>query len=86
MHQTTITVVCMRSTEGYVNVEGGRIWYEHCSGGAGVPLLCIEGGPGFSYESLLALKALLEKPHELLGVIRNFLTTVESERRSSGDD
>jgi len=32
--------------EGYVNVEGGRIWYKIVGKGNGIPLLRIHGGPG----------------------------------------
>ena len=32
--------------EGYVKVEGGRIWYKVVGKGKGVPLLLIHGGPG----------------------------------------
>jgi len=32
--------------EGFVNVEGGRIWYKRVGKGDGIPLLIIHGGPG----------------------------------------
>jgi proline iminopeptidase len=32
--------------EGFVNVEGGRIWYKVVGEGGGTPLLIIHGGPG----------------------------------------
>lgn len=32
--------------EGYVSVEGGRIWYKVVGQGDGVPLLILHGGPG----------------------------------------
>lgn len=32
--------------EGYVQVEGGRIWYKVVGKGKGTPLLLIHGGPG----------------------------------------
>ena len=32
--------------EGFVNVEGGRIWYKIVGKGKGIPLLRIHGGPG----------------------------------------
>lgn len=35
-----------RPTEGFVNVEGGRIWYKIVGEGKGTPLLRIHGGPG----------------------------------------
>lgn len=34
--------------EGYVDVEGGRIWYERMGDGPGTPLIVIHGGPGSS--------------------------------------
>ncbi|GLR19902.1 proline iminopeptidase-family hydrolase [Portibacter lacus] len=32
--------------EGYVNVEGGKIWYKIVGEGKGIPLLVLHGGPG----------------------------------------
>jgi len=32
--------------EGYVQVEGGQIWYKVAGSGQGVPLLVVHGGPG----------------------------------------
>lgn len=32
--------------EGFVNVEGGRIWYKKVGDSEGIPLLMIHGGPG----------------------------------------
>ncbi|WP_422362042.1 proline iminopeptidase-family hydrolase [Reichenbachiella sp.] len=32
--------------EGYVNVEGGKIWYKIIGEGQGIPLLILHGGPG----------------------------------------
>ncbi|AHM58793.1 proline-specific peptidase [Flammeovirgaceae bacterium 311] len=34
------------SREGYISVEGGRIWYKITGTGKGIPLLLIHGGPG----------------------------------------
>ncbi len=36
----------LKEQEGYVNVEGGKIWYKIAGKGNGVPLLLIHGGPG----------------------------------------
>src|SRR5690606_31064582 len=33
--------------EGFVDVEGGKIWYNVSGGGDGIPLLMLHGGPGF---------------------------------------
>jgi proline iminopeptidase len=34
------------ATEGYVAVEGGKIWYKIVGDGNGIPLLVLYGGPG----------------------------------------
>ena len=34
--------------EGYVRVEGGRIWYKKVGNGPGTPLIILHGGPGSS--------------------------------------
>lgn len=36
----------LQPKEGFVNVQGGRIWYKIVGKGKGVPLLLIHGGPG----------------------------------------
>ena len=43
-----INVSCKKEIEkeGYVNVEGGKIWYKIVGDGEGVPLLVLHGGPG----------------------------------------
>jgi proline iminopeptidase len=43
---------------GYVDVEGGRVWYRIEGGGSGVPLLTLHGGPGVSHDYLEPLIAL----------------------------
>jgi len=35
-----------RSTEGFIGVPGGRIWYTRMGDGPGTPLVVIHGGPG----------------------------------------
>ena len=35
-----------KTTEGYVNVEGGRIWYKMVGNGEKTPLVILHGGPG----------------------------------------
>ena len=32
--------------EGYVDVEGGKVWYRIVGEGDGIPLLVLHGGPG----------------------------------------
>ncbi len=49
----------MEKVEGYINVEGGKIWY--CIYGAdspGIPLLTVHGGPGAPHNYLLPLVEL----------------------------
>jgi proline iminopeptidase len=43
--------------EGYIEVDGGRVWYR-AVGEGGVPLLCLHGGPGFTHYYLEPLEAL----------------------------
>ncbi len=45
--------------EGYVEVEGGKIWYRKTGiGRPGIPLLVVHGGPGASCDYLEPLEAL----------------------------
>lgn len=43
-----LNVSCQKDIEkeGYVNVEGGKIWYKIVGDGDGIPLLVLHGGPG----------------------------------------
>lgn len=45
-------------SEGFIAVEGGRIWYEWMGDGPGVPLIVIHGGPGSSSFGLKGWSAL----------------------------
>lgn len=36
----------LKPAEGYVDVEGGRVWYRIIGDGTGIPLLLTHGGPG----------------------------------------
>jgi len=36
----------LEASQGYVAVEGGKIWYGIMGGGTQTPLLCMHGGPG----------------------------------------
>ena len=45
----------MTEAGGYVEVEGGRVWYERVPGGPKPPLICIHGGPGFAHGPLRVL-------------------------------
>jgi proline iminopeptidase len=50
----------MTETEGYLEVDGGRIWYRSVGEG-GIPLLCLHGGPGFTHYYLEPLEALADR-------------------------
>jgi proline iminopeptidase len=43
-----ISCICqpLKEHEGFVKVEGGKIWYKVVGHGTGIPLLLIHGGPG----------------------------------------
>jgi len=45
-------------SEGYVNVEGGRIWYKVTGEGDQLPLVLLHGGPGAPSWYLKPLEAL----------------------------
>lgn len=47
----------MNKTEGFVSVEGGRVWYRSVGSG-GIPLLLLHGGPGAGHDYLEPLEAL----------------------------
>ena len=36
----------MRPKDGYIDVEGGRVWYRICGAGNNIPLVLLHGGPG----------------------------------------
>jgi proline iminopeptidase len=38
-------------SDGFVDVPGGRVWYESHGESGGVPLLLLHGGPGFAHYS-----------------------------------
>lgn len=44
--------------EGYVDVEGGRVFYRAHGSGDGTPLLCVHGGPGMTHDYLEPLERL----------------------------
>lgn len=50
----------MRSEEGFIDVPGGRVWYES-QGEGGTPLLCLHGGPGFTHHYMEALGQLADE-------------------------
>ena len=53
----------MKQDEGYIDVEGGRVWYRSVGPdtGGGTPLLCLHGGPGFTHYYLEPLEALADR-------------------------
>ena len=48
----------MAGAEGYVPVDGHRVWYRRIGEGPGTPLLTLHGGPGASHDYLEPLAAL----------------------------
>src|SRR5438477_11181565 len=51
----------MDAGEGFVEVEGGRVWYEIVGSGRGIPMLVLHGGPGFTHEYCRSLEALADE-------------------------
>ena len=49
-----------QNKEGYVDVPGGKIWYEVVGSGGGPPLITLHGGPGSTHFGFEPLKALAE--------------------------
>jgi pimeloyl-ACP methyl ester carboxylesterase len=47
--------------EGYVNVTGGKVWYEIVGSGDAIPLIVLHGGPGFTHDYLEPLGALCKE-------------------------
>tara|TARA_R110002096_G_scaffold219736_2_gene408226 strand:+ start:7096 stop:8046 length:951 start_codon:yes stop_codon:yes gene_type:complete len=52
--------------EGYVNVEGGKIWYKIVGKGDGIPLLILHGGPGSRSCSMIPGFSLLAKDRPVI--------------------
>jgi proline iminopeptidase len=48
----------MQRKEGFVAVEGGRVWYEIVGEGDAIPLLALHGGPGYPHDYLEPLEGL----------------------------
>ena len=49
------------SKEGFVQVPGGRVWFQVVGSGSGIPLLTLHGGPGFTHEYLTPLGGLADE-------------------------
>jgi proline-specific peptidase len=47
--------------EGYVEVEGGRVWYRRLGDGDALPVLLLHGGPGAAHDYLLPLAERLSE-------------------------
>jgi proline iminopeptidase len=47
--------------EGYIQVDGGRVWYEIRGSGDAIPLLGLHGGPGFCHDYLEGLWDLADE-------------------------
>ena len=50
--------VLARPATGYIDVEGGRVWYEVHGTGTRTPLLVLHGGPGIPHDYLANLALL----------------------------
>jgi proline iminopeptidase len=53
--------IARTNDEGYIGVPGGRVWYRIVGNAAGVPLLCLHGGPGFPHDYLEELAGLADR-------------------------
>src|SRR6185369_3105488 len=51
----------LKAGEGYVQVEGGRVWYRIVGSGTATPLLVLHGGPGMPSFYLKPLAALADE-------------------------
>ncbi len=51
----------MKRREGFINVLGGKIWYEIVGEKKSIPLLVLHGGPGYPHDYLQPLEELAEK-------------------------
>jgi proline iminopeptidase len=47
--------------EGYIDVDGGKVWYQVINGrSSGTPLICLHGGPGYPHDYLEPLAGLAD--------------------------
>lgn len=70
-------------TEGYIDVTGGKVWYQKCDkNSGGTPVIILHGGPGSSCFSLQKLQPLeLDRPvifYDQLGCGRSDRPTDQS--------
>jgi proline iminopeptidase len=61
---TAVADVLARATEGFIDVPGGKVWYQ--SAGNGEPLLLLHGGPGATAIYLEALMPLCEQGYQVV--------------------
>ena len=63
-----INLSCKREIEkeGFVNVEGGKIWYKIVGEGEGIPLLILHGGPGSRSCAMIPGFSLLSKDRPVI--------------------
>ncbi len=59
--QGTVDTRQLVAGEGFVEVQGGRVWYEIVGSGNAVPLLLLHGGPGATSYYLEPLKYLADE-------------------------
>jgi len=64
----TINLSCQREieNEGYVSVEGGRIWYKIVGSGDATPLLILHGGPGSRSCSMIPGYSLMSNERPII--------------------
>ena len=55
-----------RFSEGFVEVEGGKIWYRVLGQGDKTPLIAMHGGPGGTHRSFYLLEPITEDRHLIL--------------------
>ncbi len=48
----------MKRQEGFIDVKGGKVWYEVVGNKKDTPLLVLHGGPGYPHDSLQNLEEL----------------------------
>ncbi|MBF0458331.1 MAG: proline iminopeptidase-family hydrolase [Nitrospirae bacterium] len=52
----------MKTEEGFLDIGGGKIWYQICGvDKRGIPLIVVHGGPGFSHDYLEPLNMLSDE-------------------------
>src|SRR3954447_10862418 len=49
------------AAEGYVEVDGGRVWYRRLGEGDALPVLLLHGGPGAAHDYMLPLAERLSE-------------------------